>query len=392
MILAGLLAVAIFPGRFVEESVPTAQATLIEAAVVFPCLTPDDRAIEEVIASSLLEGTADYTKSQMKAATSFLGEPLRCSATPDCLRITIGVRKDDWKTGLRILKSLLTNPDLSKDSVEAAKANLPFLNRSPWKSAFDPVLLPYDHVRQQDVSEFWHRNIGPEVVSIVISGPYTPGAPRDFWMEESADWPASNRHRFPADRRKEIITRRPDLSVSILRWNGPELAPSDAKLAAPLLAAYALGVGKDSAAFRILREKERLSYRQEVVLSPSGNGFRLQLMTAFLPRENEAALPLMIREDMEADIDQWTEATRIRALELARASMLRHALSVPLCVTSEGALLPADSLFVEAYWPMKTNEPWNTRRMLGAMEGVSLPELKAISKDLFDKGSVAQSQ
>lgn len=392
MIWLGLVAAGVFPGRFVEEVLPSAKSTLIEAAIVFPYLTPEDRAIEEVIAASLLEGTADYTKEQMRESSVYIGEPLKCVATPDCIRITIGTRRDDWQTGLRILKSILRSPELSDESIEKAKSTLPFLNRNPWRSAVDPMPLSYEKVRKRDIRDFMRRNFVPDGVSIVVAGGFAPGEPRAFWLDAVSDWDASQRLRFKADRRPEFITRRPEVPVSILRWNGPEFAPQSVRIAAPLVAAYALGTGKDSSGFRVLREKERLSYRQEFVVAPSGEGFRLELITAFRPREDEANLPDRLKADMIADIETWTEATRFRALQMANSSMLLHAFPVPFDFVPDGALAGEDRFFLEAYWPMKTGEPWNTREMLKAMEGVTLEQMKDSARDLFSKGTVAQSQ
>lgn len=390
MIFAGFLAAAVFPGRFVEESVPSAQSTLIEAAIVFPYLTPSDRAAEEIIAACLFEGTADFTKAQLKAYTTFMGEPLRCTATPDCLRVTIGVRRDDWKTGLRILKSALQSPNLTAESIEQAKATLPFQNQSAWKSAVEPSLLPYDQIRKRDVDDFMRRNIVPQAMSIVVSGPFVPGEPRSFWTDEEGPWDPSKQLRFPADRRPEKISRRPGVALDILRWGGPEIAPTPEALAAPLLAAYCLGTGKDSSAFRILREKNRLSYRQEVQLCPVGDGFHLLLTMAFTRRGSDVAST--VGPAMLADIESWTDASKARGLEMATASLSLHAFAAPLAITNDGVLGPDDYRFAEAYWPMKTGRPWSSKELVGLLSNVSLDDLKRAARDLFEKGTHIKSE
>lgn len=391
MILAGILALAVFPGRFVEQSVPTAKSVLIETAVVFPYLSPRDRAVEEVLAACLMQGTSDYTKEDLRGATVYAGEPLKCVATADCLRITVGVRKADWKTGLRIVHSLLTNPLLSDEAIENAKDTLPFVNRSPWRSALDPVILKYDQVRKRDVIDFIARNLVPEATSIVISGPFNPGDPRTFWFDEVSGWTNSHLTQFPPDRRSDRITRRPELPVSILRWDGPEL-PLKGGIAVPMLAAFALGAGKESAAFRVLREKERLSYRQEAMLAPFGEGVRLQLVAAFRPQTDESGLADRVKADMLEDIGRWNEDTRLRALALAKAAFERGAMPVPFALTPEGVLNSEDRHFLNAYWGMKTGEAWNTRSFVQSLEAVSLEDLKQCASGLFTQGSAAQSQ
>jgi hypothetical protein len=163
-----------------------------------------------------------------------------------------------------------------------------------------------------------------------------------------------------------------------LRLEGPAIAGD--QVPATLLAAYALGVGKGSSVFRVLRQQDRISYRQEAYLQGEGSYFRLCVACAFLPRDDEAKLAEQTREQLLADVDQWGDGERARALALANTTLTGWPELVPMNLTGQGPVGSQDRAFLEAYWPMKTGDPWDPEALLAKMNAVSLADMKTAAK------------
>jgi len=368
----------VFPGRFVEESVPNATQNEIEALVLFRKLGPRDRAAEELLAGSLLGGAKGYNHDEMRAATVDIGEPLRVQAYPDCLRITIGTASNDLESGLEILHALLTGADLSDDSFAAARESLVFQRKGPWEQALDPADLPFRKITRHEMEMFYNQNVVPEATSIVVTGPYSPGQARSAWLELVSDWQDPKGVRMAPEIERTTPMSSSQGPVSTLRLQGPQVTGSTIPVA--LLAAYALGVGKESSVFRILRQRDRISYRQEAYLQGEGPGFCLCIATAFLPREDEAGLGERIRAELVADVEHWSDVDRSRALALASTTLTGWPNLVPLNLTGLNGPSAQDRSFLEAYWPMKTGEAWNPAALLSEMQSVSLENLKKMAK------------
>jgi hypothetical protein len=156
-------------------------------------------------------------------------------------------------------------------------------------------------------------------------------------------------------------------------------------LAIKLLAVYALGVGKGSAVFRVLREREGWSYRQEAFLWPTPKGFRTRLLMATdLPNDD---WPKAMRAALRADVEGWTDADLKRATGLAKAQMVRGIGPDPFYLTPKGPAgeTPAGQAFETAYWHGKAGRALDEARLASQFELVRLDELKETALDMLDR-------
>ncbi|MBI1755976.1 MAG: insulinase family protein [Fimbriimonas ginsengisoli] len=358
---------------------PTASMVVIEAVVFHPKAGPYDQPMLEVLARTLFEGTDTYPRDELRRLSLGSGGPLRCSTMPDALRIEIGVSPDRLAKGLAVLRSLLTEPLLPDAVVERVKAELPFANRSPWAEAQQPEVLNFGLVRQPDLARFSRRLFRSNHLSVAVSGPFRPNEARDAWMRATSDWQDDPVDFSTPEAANLPEQKRHSKAVTTIELRGTEFSAADTTVPAKVLAAFALGVGKQSAVFRVLRERLRLSYRQEAFLWPTAGGFVPRVVFAVKPSEREGDLGAKAADALRKDVASWTETDRQRAFAMAEAVFERGLDLNPMHLSLLGPQANSQDgrTFLAAYWPVKMGSPWNERRFMASLRAVSLETMRS---------------
>lgn len=389
MILPLLVAAsAIFPGRFVELPMPASDTICISVVAPTGELDPRESGIVRVLARMIPQGALEYPKSKIDALTIPTGHPLTCTVMPDHLCLQADVPAAYLREGLDMVHTLIEKAYLNEEDLDQALGELPFAKNSYWKIALDPMTIDFEKIDRRDIFAMYQKLFQPANLSIAVSGPFADNEARDLWLKYYEDW-----------KPQEILHPRTGLSaearpmqalqpITTIEVAGTEFKGSDATLPDKLLAIFALGVGKDSTVFRVIRQKLRISYRQEAFLWPTAAGFRPRIIVAVKPRNDEDGLGGQIKSAVLGDVDTWNEATRLRALAMAQAVYGRGLPLDPLVLQTAGnvGLSQDDRTFMTAYWPLKTGQYWIEANLLTSLNKVTLDEMRKAAKDMFGAG------
>lgn len=374
--IAVLALIAGFPGHFSEIPAPNAPDCEVEVIAPLPKdFDAKDRGTALALARTVLVSLDNYTPGQIRGLTA--GRPCECVVMPDCLRIHIETPGQDWRIGLSIAHAAIQDSLFPDDDVKSAIESLPFFKPSYWRYALSSEATSFQGLSKPKLLKFYRQVFRPDHLFVSVRGPFLEGQAFQKWNSYYPDeWKAPIGERLRPAPEERYASNTGPVTVSELR--GPSFSGTAPGLTAKILALYALGAGKDSSVFRIVREKLRLSYRQEALLWPTLEGFEMRIVSVFRPREDEGELPDRVRGELYADCDHWTEATRLHALSMAEASLTRQFVLSPLPFFA-----PEQPAFTAAYWKFKTGHEFDQAGFLDALRQVPLESMISEAKSFL---------
>ena len=171
---------------------------------------------------------------------------------------------------------------------------------------------------------------------------------------------------------------------------GQPLTPASSSSAARLLAVFALGVGKQGALHRVLREEMGLSYLQQAVLWPTNKGWSPRLFMVRKTEDGEAKYAAIMRDALLKDIESWDEGTVLRAQAMAKAAFTRNLAGSPIWLDHEGPMAQslADRCAWRGYLEMVGSGALREEVLLGAMQNVDLDQLKEQATAYLDQANI----
>ncbi len=370
---------------------PDATAVCVSVVAPTPAFGARDRAISRILTKVLLEGTDQYSKRQLQALTLGSGQPLKFTVMPDHVRIQLGFAPRDLAAGLRTVFSIIDEASLPQDAIDSAMEAMPFAKPDYWSLALQPEIADYAGIRRDDVVRMYRALFRPDRLSIAVSGPFSPGQARNKWLQCCEDWQPRGYWPLIPGSGPERGLIRPSQPISTLELAGPEALVEGPRFPSQLLTTFALGVGKESAVFRAVRQGLRMSYRQEAFLWPTPGGFRTRVLVAVKPSDNEATLADSARAALLEDVATWNDATRARALAMAQAVYGRGLGLNPMILQAEGAVGESqeDRTFMTAYWQIKTGRNWSETDLLASLESVQIDEMRLAANETL-KGSTTR--
>jgi hypothetical protein len=262
----------------------------------------------------------------------------------------------------------------------------PYRHKSVWSLALDSEDRAWDRLRASDIEDLYKRVFRPDNITVAAGGALRPGVAQAAWDDASKNW----RRQVARPLRQAVPFKEyPQPYPShVLELHGPEIMPSDPGLASKILALVALGGGKSSSLFRVVRGDLALSYRQEAALWPTKDGLVPRVLVQIRPRavEQEAVELNDIRVALLADIAAWDSSVLERAQGFAGAMSTNGMELGPLYFRPSAPLGPSieDRTLLVAYWQMKTGAPWNGLAMADAFRSVDLGTLKAEAAGLVE--------
>ncbi|HMS56788.1 MAG TPA: hypothetical protein PKA27_15445 [Fimbriimonadaceae bacterium] len=260
---------------------------------------PKTVAMSHLLARMLPDGTADVRRDALRS----LSTRLSCSVSEGLIVVTFGVSADDYKLGIRLTESLLSNWSPNEERVKELTSLLPFERLDPWQEVVLPYRADYNGLNSQSLIGFWNSL----TKSIAVSGPLGLNSPR----RDLAKLPSPKVRRDDSDPPKAIEKR---LSpITTLEWRS---APTQVN-GHTLLAVIAFGAGQQSSVFRCWRQEMGLTYRQDAVLSPAGASWHLRLVAY-----RKGSTDVLAKEGLDrvkADVENWNQATLETAREILRS-------------------------------------------------------------------------
>jgi hypothetical protein len=326
--LAGLLGLAP-PPEAIEAPVPGSGVVVAQALFPAEGLGRRDGPALRILAAAMLRGTAEFSAPMLLRYGAQAGAPPRVEAGPDFLRVTVQAPAGEASLAGQLLESLVVRPSLREEDLAEAARELRGAG-SPWLTqALEPAMPDWDRPRPRDVREMYLRLLRPERMVLVVAGELAPGDAAAI-AQRFADWRPPRPPR-PVPDPPQPPRVRLDAPVSIAQLAGAPIAPTDATR---LLAVVALGSGKGSSLFRVLRGRLDATYFQQAVLLPMRQGWEPRLVWARMGDVDIEAARAALLEDVAA----WTGAEADRAREFAAACLLRGLPATPFLTGPEAWL------------------------------------------------------
>lgn len=362
----------------VEVIAPEESVVVMSAWVRAPEMGPADQAAWRVLARTLLDGTSEFTRVQLFEYGSQAGVTPRVVMMPDFLRVEFVAPVGGLDVAGLLLESVLLRPSLRNEDIRRAVAELKDDTREPWSRVLWGPEPNWAVVDPSRVRELAQRTLRRESVRWVVGGRFAAGQGRaEVQRRFSSGWPTAPpiRPRFePRFTPEDRIGR----GLALIEWRGSPVSPWTPHSAARALAMHALGAGKGSTAFRVLRETQLWSYQQEAILWPTAQGWVPRVMMVLRAERVTPDLPERVRAAILDDIEHWSEGDRARALAMARSSL---EIGNPLGVFwldsggPRGASL-MDRMGWQGFLQMVGTGPTDERRWFDAMSQVDLETLK----------------
>jgi hypothetical protein len=370
---------------------PSSDRVTFQVCVELPPLSPRDEAAMQAVADNLFEGTEEYSRPQLMSWGRQMGTEPRSELLPGFLRIGMSFPADQVGVGISMIDSVLRRAQFPEDQLKSWSSKPKAALDDYWGTALWPTRSKVRDLRLSDVMAAYRRYIRPETTRIAMAGQF---APADVAKLESRleDWLAPRVPRPPTDFNTSAPLLKSDAKVSTVELRLPEFSLEDASFPTKLLAAFALGAGKDASLFRVSREQLRLSYRQEAVLWPTGRGLQVRLISALQMAEWDPEVSKKLKEALLKDVGTWDRSVRDRALGMARASWKLRVGPNPLYLSTRAPLDASleDRTFLRTFWLMKSGADWNADRLLERMNAVSADELKTEAQRMLE-GSLSHA-
>lgn len=372
---------------WVFENIEPGQSDVsIQAILPFDADEPVDPAAAEVLAAVLPQEVEGYSRRDVLSVTD--GVPPRCEAEGDHLRISLTVPPTNLSSGLGLLEAMLLRSRISDGKIrEAVQSYAP---GGYWSAALRPYSPDFAAMLPSDVLDLYRRLGDPSRIKLLVGGNFASGTVEELWRKRTDAWPAvRNVRRFTYQPRVRFRTGTPE-RVSIVEFAGPEIPARDAALSTRFLALVALGTGKGSSLFRVVRGELAASYRQEAILAPTAKGWEPRLAIAMKATGEEVGASAAMRDAIQKDVDGWNETDLRRAQGMAEAVLNRMPELSPLSLWRNGPV--SNSLegrtFLKGYWQLKTGRAWDPKQMSSDMSLVSLADLKEAGKTMVEMASV----
>ncbi len=358
--------------RTLELSDAGAESVVVHAAIALPAMSDHYRARVEILADVLSQGSEAYPRLTVRRLTGALGSPLRGFTTPGALHLRAEVPVEAWDNALAVLVDAMRRPLLDEAAVRASIETRTLVEPGEWSKALDGLRFDWATVQPREVRELADAILRPERTLVVVAGAHEPRTAAARVAARCAGWVGGLERRwtFESDQRVWFPKGR---YVDLLG------APIDPRSEWPVacLAALALGAGKDSTVFRIVRERHAWSYRQEAFLASEGQRWRLRCLVQQAPG-SEAPDPDALRQALLADVAAWDESTLARAAAMAKLAAIGRIPS-PLQIGTRGRA-DASSLsgraLLAALWFEATGELWEVEEFSRRCAEVPLAKVK----------------
>ena len=368
----------------ITEYLNTSKDTVaIEAIVKLPPLNPAQRYVLSQAMSVAVQMTPEYGNREvlrlLKTSTRF-----RLYQAADHLRIGLTVDAGDYGPGLSLLHSVLTEPTFLADTIKARKSTL----INPWYPAYRGFESQETPLERETIIALWRGIMRPKNISVAISGRFAARDAAEKWNRMKSGWVFDAPNQLPLT--YPLLAKDVPNSPPLLVFDSKPIMITRSLLATHLLAANALGVGKESAQWLVAREGLHLSYRQEAFLIPTAAGWRFRMAFGVDDAGVQHEVIADLRTKLRAKCEALTQADLDHAVGLGQGYLVNQMPTLPM-ILGIGEMLSNDAndrLYLRHYWTTMYGFDWNAETLLVQMKATTLPELKTLLLQLIDESDI----
>lgn len=373
----------------VELVEPEASAVVVQAYVPAPSpMSAREFAAWYVLGGTLLAGSTRMPGHVIADYGGQAGIPPRVEVAPDWMRITFVMPRGGLAIAAQLLEDVLERPALREQDITAELARLKDTRPDVWSAALVGDEMAWDQVRLRDVTTVRDKALQLARMTFAVGGAIEPGQGTSE-VQARFSYEGSVREGLKdfGPLRKPLFQVRGGTSVYEL--TGKPLLPVSPGGPERILASFALGAGKTSSLYRVAREMNGWSYRQEAVLWPTRSGWVPRLMLAHDATPAPTDLAARLREALLADVETWDAPVLARAQAILRAAVSSGFELNPVYVGPErpiGTTL-VDRVSLRGYLLMAGAGRWDEARLLDTVATVQLDDLKAEAKLMLEEAS-----
>jgi hypothetical protein len=369
---------------------PIAGANRVSVTIVVPAppdMTGRHLAAWYAIGDTLLASTEEFSREAIWDYGTQAGIPPRVQVLPDLIIVQVSAPPAGLDVAAHIATSLVRRPKL-RDTDLAASVARRQSQRDAWSVWAEPRVPDWTRMDRRSLDETLGAAFQPNRMFVCIGGAVKPGDGIAEVTKQFARGAAIPSARIRPGDPPRIDAKIPG-HVSLYEWTGPALRASEPGFIHRLVALMALGVGKEGAITRILREDMGLTYRQELVLWPTAQGWQPRLIAWRAGAEDPIAEIEAAGTAVKADIEKWNEATLQRAKAMLRTALVGDGLFQPFWI-GPNEILGASVEDRTAFWAlaaMAGGERLTPEFIGAALESLDLERLKAEGNAVLDQAS-----
>lgn len=316
---------------------PDAKTVAVCVVVRAPELDAQELAAWHVLGKVLLDGTANYTLEDLFRFGGQGGVPPRVATSADFMIVSVGAPAGNagLEVALDVAANLITKPELREESITKWAAAP--REQSTWDLALMPQSVDSRQITPRLVRDLYQRAMVPERIAWAAAGKFEPATFAPMVESSVDEWSKARRSVTSTPRALRWETRSSARTTSLeLRSAFPGQSAAD--FATNLLAAVALGAGKSSSLYRVIREQKGWSYFQQAVLWPVRSGWQARLFTLGTltgpPLERCSEIAALL----QADIAAWSDNDMARFSSIAQACLEGEFIMNPIWLTPSGSL------------------------------------------------------
>jgi predicted Zn-dependent peptidase len=313
-----------------------------------------------------------------------VGTRFRLYQAADHLRIGLTVDPSDLVSGLNLMRSVLTNPTFLQDTIKVRRS----LIQTPWAPAYRGFEVQETPLVREEVVGLWRAVMRPQNIMVAISGRFRANDPSEKWRSMQSGWIYNIPNQLPLAYPPKL--KETPNSPPILIFDSKPISITRTSLASYLMAANALGIGKESVQWLVAREELNISYRQEAFLVPTTTGWRFRMAFATDAAGTKPESISNLRTKLRTRCEKLTQQDLLHAIGLGKGYLANQLPNLPL-VLGIGEVLSGDAnddLYLRHYFKTMFGFEFNAESLLLQMKGTSLEELKKTVLQLIDESDV----
>ncbi len=235
-------------------------------------LTNEEQEHLKILGDLMLKGSKEFTKEEIQ---QHLLKAPEIQQGLDYIRLTFFLKKERFSSGLTLIHSILTQPHIEEKD-----------------KCF--VVLHHKMVQNPNLFFVLAGNLDPIKAQETFYSRFFSPSTRGFFLKDQA---------LPS---VDKLTAIKESNQIVL--NSDFFKIGDCSSASKFLATVALGAGKGSSLYRILRETQGLTYFQQTGLTPTAKGFcpSFKIFKSSLP--GHQSFVIHAKEELLKDINDWSVA------------------------------------------------------------------------------------
>jgi hypothetical protein len=369
--------------QIVEYPNQNRRSVAIEAIIKLPPLNSSQRYVISQSLNIAVQMTPEYGNRDVLRILQ-TGTRFRLYQAADHLRIGLTVDPDDFGPGLSLMHSVLTNPTFLQDTIKVRKSSIV----NPWAPAYRGFELQESVLKREDIVGLWKGVMRSKNISIAISGRLRTNEASEKWRGMQSGWDTVVPSQLPLTyppKLKEVPNSPP-----ILLFDSKPIAISKGSLGSYLLAANAVGIGKESIQWLVAREELNLSYRQEAFLIPTTSGWKFRMAFATDIDGTKPEMIAELRTKLRARSEALTKQDLDHAIGLGKGYLTNKMPNLPM-ILGIGEVLSGDAndeLYLRHYFKMMFGFDWDAQSLLTQMKATSVEDLRKLVTKLIDESDV----